>query len=164
MKEIFANIEGFDNYRVSTKGNVYSISRDIILKPWITYDGYRQIRLCNKSNHKAFKIGRLAALVYLPNPENKPCVNHIDGNKLNDNLTNLEWATYSENTKHSFRLGLQSNLGENHSQHKITEDIVIDIRKTNATGKYNLRTLSDIFGLSRSHLSAIINKKYWKHV
>lgn len=62
-----------------------------------------------KSIQTIHKIHRLVAKYFIPNPENKPCVNHIDGNKLNNNVTNLEWVTISENTRHSYRNRLQKD-------------------------------------------------------
>lgn len=165
MTEIFQDIPGFEGkYRASTLGNILSLRSKSLLKPWITQHGYRQLRLSDCKNiMKSFTICRLVAITFLPNPENKKCVNHKNGSKIDDRLENLEWATYSENTRHSFKLGLQSNKGVKHSQHKINEEMVREIRERSNMGE-GLGILSVRYSLSKSHLSGIIHKRYWSHV
>tara|TARA_R110002096_G_scaffold390155_1_gene584612 strand:- start:381 stop:854 length:474 start_codon:yes stop_codon:yes gene_type:complete len=87
----------FDNYLIFKEGAVFSIKRNIFMKTSIGKHGYCYISLCKNGKHKTFNIHRLVALVYIPNPLNKKEVNHIDGNKLNNNIDNLEWNTPSEN-------------------------------------------------------------------
>ena len=72
------------------------------IKQFIKPDNYKSVRLYNSDSHKRHSVHRLVAMAWLPNPENKPTVNHKDWNKQNNNLNNLEWATHSENTIHSF--------------------------------------------------------------
>ena len=164
MTETFQDIQGYEgSYQVSTMGNVLSFRLNAFLKPWITQHGYRQLHLTSLGSVKAFNICRLVALAFIPNPENKKCVNHKNGIKTDDRVENLEWATHSENTKHSFRLGLQSNKGINHSQHKINEETVREIRERSNLGD-GLELLSAEFKLSKSHLSGIINRRYWAHI
>jgi len=95
-------INGFNNYSISTDGIVTNTTTQEIKKPWLGKVGYYYLDLY--SNNKSTKIAlhRLLALHFIPNPENKRTVNHIDGNKLNNSLSNLEWATDSENTKHAY--------------------------------------------------------------
>ena len=82
------------------------------LKFYCESNGYRRVRICLHGKTELRYIHRLLAEVFLDNPEDKPCVNHIDGNKLNNELINLEWVSYSENTQHAVKAGL----------HKIGED------------------------------------------
>ena len=63
------------------------------------FNGYEVVSI----NHKKYKVHRLVAQAFLPNPENKPCVNHIDGNKQNNHYKNLEWVTHAENMEHYYR-------------------------------------------------------------
>lgn len=88
------------NYSVTTDGEVYSHLTDIFLKPGIDSKGYPIVVLCNNGKTKTTRIHRMVAETYIPNPENKPQVNHKDGNRANNHLDNLEWVTYKENADH----------------------------------------------------------------
>ena len=93
-------------YFVSPKGNVYNRHGDL-MKGGIDHCGYHHI-IANRKNRN---VHRLIAETFIPNPDNLPCVNHKDGNKLNNAVDNLEWCTHSENTLHAFRTGLQKSNG-----------------------------------------------------
>jgi hypothetical protein len=113
MKEI----EGHKGYFVDKKGNVYSNKSGEIkqLKP-IKFGKYLGINLYDrlengKRKYKLYYIHRLVAQTFIPNPDSKATVNHIDGNKYNNSIENLEWATYKENTQHAYNvLGVGENL------------------------------------------------------
>ena len=76
-----------------------------LLKPKRQRNGYLKVRIGSKE----MRVHRLVALAFIPNPMNKPDVNHIDGNKENNRVENLEWVTKSENMKHAYENGLGSN-------------------------------------------------------
>lgn len=99
-------------YEVSSTGKVKSKKQNKILQIRLTYDGYSVVRLCKNAKHKQFRVNRLVALHFVPNPENKPEVNHEDGNKSNNNDWNLTWKTHAENIKHAFDLGLCKPINE----------------------------------------------------
>ena len=107
--EKWKNILGFDgNYQISNYGNVKSFINNIILKPSIASkrnnkQGYKVVNL----KGKLYYIHRLVAEAFIPNIANKPQINHIDGNKLNNKVDNLEWCTNSENIKHAYKIGLK---------------------------------------------------------
>jgi len=99
MEEIWKPIKYFENYEVSTLGNVRNIKTGKILKQCVK-DGYKHLSLVGINLKKCFKVHRLVALTFLENPENKPDVNHKDKDKLNNCLANLEWMTRKENNIH----------------------------------------------------------------
>jgi hypothetical protein len=101
-------IKGFENYLITLDGKVFSLITMKFLKSKVTNAGYEQIQLfCGKGNYKYFSVHRLVADAYISNTENKPQVNHMDGNKLNNLRCNLEWMTASENQKHCSDTGLR---------------------------------------------------------
>lgn len=125
-KEIFKDIEGYEGlYQISNLGNVKSLARykknhnklqkveERILKANISNRGYYYVMLNKngKQEHKMIHI--LMAKAFIPNINNYPIVNHKDGNKLNINLDNLEWCTYSHNNKEAYRLGLKIGAVKN---------------------------------------------------
>lgn len=112
-------IEGYPDYEISSYGRVYSHKRNIILKPF--YDGWKYpcvdlIDTNGKSHTK--KIHRLVAETFIPNPNSKPQVNHIDGHKDNNSVDNLEWVTGSENAKHAVLMGLNDHSTYNSGRPK----------------------------------------------
>ena len=120
MQEIWEPIKDYENlYEVSNLGNVkrkesYVNSKSSLNKIFTTKvnekmlkgrncKGYLIVSLCKNGTSKNFRINRLVAQAFIPNPNNYPCVNHIDGNKQNNYAENLEWVTYSENEKHAYQ-------------------------------------------------------------
>ena len=97
--EEFKTIEGFDNYEVSNFGNVRNIKTKRILKISISSSKYYIVGLCNNGKRTNKTLHRLIADAFIENPENKPCVDHINNDKLNNNIENLRWATYQENNR-----------------------------------------------------------------
>jgi hypothetical protein len=99
-EELWKTIDNFSNYEISTYGNIRNKTTGYKLNPNIKC-GYSSLNIRNDDGYmKNFKIHRLVALCFIPNTENKYSVNHIDHNKLNNNLSNLEWATATEQNKH----------------------------------------------------------------
>lgn len=98
MIEEYHQISKLPNYTISNMGNIRN-SKGVILSPFLTKNGYKKINILRQG----YYIHRLVAESFIPNPENKPQVNHIDGNKKNNCADNLEWVTNSENMKDAFR-------------------------------------------------------------
>lgn len=102
--EVWRPIEGFEGYQVSNLGNVKSnkTGLDIVMHPSKDSDGYMVVSLSpNKGKYKTMKVHRLVAMAFIPNPYGKPHINHIDYNRSNNVINNLEWVTPKENTAHS---------------------------------------------------------------
>lgn len=94
------------NYSVSDLGEIRKDTNGYIMKPYIQ-NGYAHVTLQINKKPKRFNIHRLVAIAFIPNSENKPYVNHIDGNKTNNCVKNLEWVTATENAQHAVRTGLR---------------------------------------------------------
>lgn len=101
--EIWRDIEGYDGrYQVSTWGRVRGVNG--ILKPYENHKGYLKIGLMKDGKCNKHRINRLVAQTFLQNPDNLPQVDHIDGNKQNNSITNLRWSTNQENCDQKIRL------------------------------------------------------------
>ena len=156
MKEQWREIENYENYLVSDRGRVYSYYTKKFLKPRKNTDGYFQVVLCKNGIKKSHTIHRLVALAFIPNMFGKRTVNHMDGVKTNNFVSNLEWATYSENNQHAYDNGLQKA--------KLSEDQVLEIRKLYKAGNYYQKDLGKMFCVDQTLISRIINRKRWKHI
>lgn len=98
VQEVWKDIKGYPNYQISNLGNVWSVKRQRKLNPFINNRGYKAINIiAANGKRKGELIHRLVALAFIDNPEGKPEVNHIDKNKENNNVENLEWVTHGEN-------------------------------------------------------------------
>lgn len=177
MEEIWKDIEGYEGlYQVSNLGRVKSLSREvvrptlgkyttleIIRKSHYDKDGYLTLSLSKGSKYKLFKIHRLVATAFIPNPENKPQVNHINGIKTDNTLENLEWVTASENVRHAYESGLVVSLkGEKHNMCKLTSELVKLIR--NDLMIMTQKKVAEKYGISQQHVSDINTGKRWKHI
>jgi hypothetical protein len=105
-------------------GRVWSNNRNRFLVGGPDEDGYLQWVACAKGGRKTLKVHKQMALHYLPNPQNLPVVNHKDGNKQNNKVTNLEWCTISHNTKEAYRLGFLSQKGEKNNSSLYSDSLV----------------------------------------
>lgn len=157
------HIDFYSNYyEVSNTGLVKSCERKIsrfrgnsiyeryegnrILSPGVKRDGYKIVILQKEKIKKTCSVARLVAEAFIPNPENKPEVNHINGNKIDNRIENLEWVTRSEQQKHAFTTGLNSNKGKNALT---TDNDVHEILVLRLQG-FTHKSIGEIFGLAIS--------------
>jgi hypothetical protein len=108
--ESFKFIKGFEKYMVSDYGRVFSIKSHKFLKPHINSKGYYLVNLYNNGIVKHFRIHRLVALHFLENPENKKCIDHINGNIKDNTINNLRWASLCENS-HNAKIRKDNTTG-----------------------------------------------------
>lgn len=153
-------------YFVSTFGRVYSYNTNSIVKGGFR-SGYRNVSLKTKYCESTYiQVHRLVMLAFHPieHPENF-IVNHIDGDKTNDCIWNLEWCTYKQNTEHACMMGLMSyNKGENNRSATITENQAEEICKMLISGKYNYLEISNIINCSPGIVYKISTGNAWKHI
>jgi hypothetical protein len=134
MEEIWKDIDGYDDYKISNLGRIRSFKPvaykcvDGILKQSISKGGYCVVGLQKNGNRKGFLVHRLVAIAFISNPENKKTVNHKNGIGSDNHVDNLEWNTSSENILHSFRtLGKKPNkptLGKKGKLHHNSKPII----------------------------------------
>jgi hypothetical protein len=167
MKKIhWRPIEGFLLYWVSSDGRVRTFNtRKGILKPAV-HNGYLRVALCPDGvNSQTKKVHRLVAQAFLRPVPGMDEVNHKDGNKANNNHTNLEWTNRLGNMRHCDRMGLRSFAsGEDHGMAKLTADIVQEIRWLYATKKVSYPMLSRMYGISISSAQRTVTRKTWKNI
>lgn len=111
--ELWKEYPGSKEYLISSYGRVKTAKTGRILTPCVDARGYERIALFKHDRNRRFKVHRLVAETYIPNTENKPQVNHKDGNKRNNRVDNLEWATNAENFEHS----VQNDLRKGHREY-----------------------------------------------
>lgn len=146
----------FEDYIVTKDGEVYNKRNGHKLKPQINGTGYYRVGI----GGKLYFVHRLVAKMYIPNPKNKPQVNHKDGNKLNNNVDNLEWVTNRENTLHAIKTGLQP-IEEKSKVSKLKRSQVKFIKSHDEMTR---KELADLFNISENTISDIRNGRTWKTV
>ena len=172
------DIPGFEGeYAIDEEGKVWSYPRTVVyqkpgrfLRPGRAENHYDSLALTSHNGAKiSVAIHRLVALTYLPNPENKPFVNHKDGDKRNNSVSNLEWCTEKENSEHAWKTGLMDHArydrrGSRNPKVRLTEANVIEIKRRMATGKINQCAVAREFGVSRGAIGEIFRGTNWKHI
>ncbi len=174
--EIWKDIEHYNGvYQISNLGRVRSFNSTgsnssrrktpIIMKNIKDSKGYEVVNLSKNGSKKMKKIHRLIAKAFIPNPDRKEFVNHIDGNPSNNSICNLEWATSSENKKHGYDIGITKPvMGSKHGRSKLTESDVLTIRDLHKRKIYSNIKIAEIFGISANYIGEIIRRDKWKHI
>ncbi len=177
--DVWKDVVGYEGlYEVSSKGEVRSVSAyrpftvrnqttqryhsGKVLKP--IFDGrglYQQVTLSKEGVSRRFLIHRLVASAFIPNPNGLPEVNHKDENKTNNAIENLEWCDHKYNNNYGTKK--DASKGENNSQSKFSEQMVKEARSIFVPGdpQFGLTALSKKYGISRSHMCAILKRNRW---
>jgi hypothetical protein len=180
MEEIWKDIKGFEGYyQVSNHGKIKSLSRSIInskgiakklsekiLKPRPNKDGYVRVCLYSPSSNVDRLIHLIVAEHFIPKVDGKHQINHINGVKHDNHVSNLEWCTPSENIRHSFdelKREVFFAKGSEHPNSKLNEEKVYAIRKALQEG-VSFRKLAKKYGVNRGSIGRIKHGLTWKHV
>lgn len=152
--------EIYNNYIIYPNGVIYNTCIKKELKQRIV-NKYKVVTLYINKKRKDIKVHRLVALSFLDNIENKPFVNHIDGNKLNNNVSNLEWCTHRENIDHAILNGLIDFYGEKNPSSKLKKEDILKIRSMYFSGNFSHRSLARKFSISKTQVGRIIRLESW---
>ncbi len=177
IQEIWKDIIGYEGlYQISNLGRIKSLPRirniryrpymtkERILTPTIGNNGYCYIMFQLNSVPKRYLVHRLFAIHFIPNPENKPQINHKNGIKHDNIPTNLEWCTSAENIRHSYVNGLQKPIkGEKSHNSKLKESDVLNIKEMINEGEKQ-SDIARIYNVTQSHISDIKHNKKWAHL
>ena len=167
-KEIWKPIKEYEGlYEVSNLGRVKRVGKSTnktqadggLMKLRIEKQGYLRVQLSKNNYRIKYSVHRLVAITFLPNLKNKPEVNHIDNNRINNEVNNLEWVTQKENQQHSVHQDRHSR-GERHGNSKLTDKAVREIRKS----KLTLSALGKIYGVNLTKIHAVKKYQTWKHI
>lgn len=163
MEEVWKDIRGFEGaYVISNTGKVLSIPRrgtkhriPTLRSLSLNHDGYVKVRLIYNGRDETCRVHRLVAEAFIPNPENKETVNHIDGNKQNNNVENLEWADRREQMLHAYKNNLKLPV---HTNRKLTDEQAEAIRKEykRQSKEYGTVALAKKYGVSNSAIGMIV--------
>ena len=149
---------GYDGDYIIDGLDIISVKfeKELKLKQGKDSNGYLMVTLCKNGKTKSYYVHRLIAEAYIPNPDNKPQVNHKNGNKTDNRIENLEWVTISENRQHAFDIGLQIK-GEKHHLSKLKDSDIYEIFELRKQGLL-LKEIGDIFGVCYSTIGKILKK------
>lgn len=178
--EIWELHPNYIGYSVSNLGRVKSLKRKILTKKGIfltvnekiraltvnKQTGYLMCQIWINNKSKNCTVHRMVAETFIPNPENKPSVNHINSIRTYNMVENLEWCTYSENSKHSYDFGNRKSIkGINHSKCRFSEIQILAIRKFSKKNPQVLKTnIASKYGVTSQSIGDIILGKTWKHL
>jgi len=153
----------YGEYEVSNFGRVRRAKPKRIKKPTVSKNGYFVVNLWKNNRGRVVCVHDLVAEAFIGPKPKSMCVNHIDGNKLNNVPDNLEYVTKAENTKHAWATGLCNARGENNGHAKLTESQALEIKRRALSGE-RTSDLAAEFGVGLSIVSQIKHGHRWKHL
>ena len=159
----FIDVANHEGYLINTDGEVLNSNTGKKLKHSMSGTGYLTVYVDGKNE----LLHRLVAETFLHNPDNLPCVNHKDGNKLNNSIDNLEWCTYSENNLHAYKTGLKSYAhgnGDASANHKLSSKDVAYIRSVYKKGDhlYGATALAKKYKVSIGCITKVVHRATWR--
>jgi hypothetical protein len=175
--EIWRDVVGYEGlYQVSNLGNIKANKRLVVsprgyrtarerLLAQANSGGYKLVMLCREGVRTNRSSHRIVAEAFISNPENKPDVNHKDGNKSNNRVDNLEWNTSSENNRHAFRTGLKLPVkGEKHHHSKISDSEAIELMQINIMYGLNYQQAAKAFKVDYEVIQGTCTGRYRRHL
>ena len=154
------------SYWISKKGEIYSVRSKKMLSPYLR-KGYETVELSLEGVKEKLCIHRKVAEIFVPNPQNKNIVNHLDGDKRNNYYLNLEWCTVSENTQHAYDNSLiDLPKGKDRYNSKLNEEDILWIRKhfVRRCKVFGATAIGRMFGVDCTTIRDIVEYKSWKHI
>jgi hypothetical protein len=145
-----------ENYVVYNDGTIFSLQSKMFMNS-INTNGYLSVKMAGKLE----SIHRLVGGLFIPNPDNKPEINHIDGDKTNNKVENLEWVSPSENIQHKIHQLGKEHRGSKNGMAKLTLEDVDKIKVLYQSG-YSQNKLGKMFGISQGKISNVVNEKSYK--
>ncbi len=176
QEEVWKDIIGYEGvYQVSNLGNVKTLGQQVVYSDGRVYNypekilklsnsrGYSSVHLYqNGVRSHGQPVHRLVATAFIPNPENKITVNHKDGNKKNNHIDNLEWASYKENNNHAINTGLHKGTPTSYKSKlaKLSKEERLDVLKNCVKGSkvYNIKYFAEKYKVSTTCVSSILKK------
>lgn len=156
---------------ISTESRVLNKTTLKMVSVSLHQHGFRVVRLWNSGKTKLMKIYRLKSMAFIPNPYNKKYVNHKDGNRLNEDLSNLEWVTASENMKHAYNNNLSVGNFKKGDMKQIkrgtsvlSHDDIKLLRRWYDSGFYDERKISKVFNVTGPYATRVATRKEAQHV
>ena len=163
---MWQKIKRYPNYRVLPNSRICSIATNTIKTTRKNNRGYHIVDLYHNGEHRTYLVHRLVAETFVPNPDNKPCVNHIDGDKDNNASWNLEWVTHQENSKKAYDNGqLKTDIinGENHVSAKL-DIIQVTLIRLLLEDRWTIWETAKHFSVSKTCIWKVKNNLSWKKI
>lgn len=156
-------LEDYPNYMISKGGKVFSILSNKTLKGDKGRNNHIRVSLYKNKTYKRFLVHRLVGMYFIKNHKNKPEINHIDSNPINNHVSNLEWVTRSENLLHGYKYGNISRKGDNHNYRKLNSQDVKEIKDLLKKGLSQYK-IAKMYGVWQTNISHINTGRSWDHL
>lgn len=158
-------IEGYEGlYEVSDLGRVRSVKTETV-RAQHTTRGYPSLNLCRGGRHRSKRVHRLVAQAFMDAPEaGRDHINHINGDKTDNRLQNLEWVSPGENNRHAADAGLNDQRGRRNNRAKLTAEDVLEMRERAKRSGVTQRDLAAEFGVSQPQVGRILRRERWDHI
>ena len=164
VEEEWKSLDFDPTYLISNTGKVYSSKSNVVMKTRLDRYGYSRLSIWVDKNIKTYCIHKLVATYFIPNLHNLETVNHKDGNKQNNSITNLEWLSSPDNVKHAYKNGISNSTGESNPACKLTESKVIQIKLLLKQGMAQPKIQNYFPDISLSAINKINTGRTWKHI